>query len=52
LENENPPRSIFNIAFEFGQRGTLDNNLIKEKYGILSFSLTLYDFWFNKQKFD
>lgn len=45
-------RSIFNIAFEFGQRGTLDNNLIKEKYGILSFSLTLYDFWFKKQKFD
>ena len=45
-------RSIFNIAFEFGQRGTLDNNLIKEKYGILSFSLTLYDFWFKKQKID
>jgi len=45
-------RSIFNIAFELGQRGTLDNNLIKEKYGILSFSLTLYDFWFVQQKFD
>ena len=45
-------RSIFNIAFELGQRGTLDNNLIKEKYGILSFSLTLYDFWFKKRKFD
>ena len=45
-------RSIFNIAFELGQRGTLDNNLIKEKYGILSFSLTLYDFWFVQRKFD
>jgi len=45
-------RSIFNIAFELGQRGTLDNYLIKEKYGILSFSLTLYDFWFVQQKFD
>jgi len=45
-------RSIFNIAFELGQRGTLDNFLIKEKYGILSFSLTLYDFWFVQQKFD
>jgi len=45
-------RSIFNIAFELGQRGTLDNNLIKEKYGVLSFSLTLYDFWFVQQKFD
>ncbi|MBE9509809.1 MAG: hypothetical protein IMY71_02940 [Bacteroidetes bacterium] len=45
-------KSIFNIAFELGQRGTLDKNLIKEKYGILSFSLTLYDFWFLKPKFD
>jgi len=45
-------RSIFNIAFEMGQRGTLDNNLIKEKYGILSFSFTLYDFWFVQQKID
>jgi len=45
-------KSIFNIAFELGQRGTLDKSLIKEKYGILSFSLTLYDFWFVQQKFD
>jgi len=45
-------RSTFNIAVELGQRGTYDNNLIKEKYAILSFSLTLYDFWFIKRKFD
>lgn len=45
-------KSTFNINFELGQRGTLDNNLIKEKYGILSISLTLYDFWFVQQKFD
>ena len=45
-------RSTFNFAVELGQRGTYDNNLIKEKYAILSFSLTLYDFWFIKRKFD
>ncbi|MCH7658055.1 MAG: hypothetical protein IIB05_07025 [Bacteroidetes bacterium] len=45
-------KSMFNISFEMGQRGTLDNNLIKEKYSILSFSLTLHDFWFIQRKFD
>lgn len=45
-------RSMFNISFELGQRGTTDKNLIKEKYGIISFSLTLYDIWFVQRKFD
>ncbi len=42
----------FNIAYQYGVRGTLNNGLIKEKYHIVSFGLTLYDFWFVKRKYD
>ena len=45
-------RSTFNLAFNAGRRGTLENNLIRENYMFLSFSVTLYDFWFMKRKYD
>ncbi len=45
-------RSSVNIAFTYGTRGTLDNNLIKENYGIVTFSVTLHDLWFYKRKFE
>jgi len=45
-------RSSMNVAFTMGTRGTLENNLIKENYGILTFSVTLHDLWFFKRKFD
>ncbi len=45
-------KSSFNLAFEAGRRGTLENNLIRENYMFLSFSVTLHDFWFIKRKFD
>ena len=45
-------RSTFNLAFNAGRRGTLENNLIRESYMFLSFSVTLYDFWFMKRKYD
>jgi hypothetical protein len=45
-------KSSMNIAFTYGTRGTLDNNLVKENYGILTFSVTLHDLWFYKRKFD
>jgi hypothetical protein len=44
--------SSCNIACEIGQRGTLENNLIKENYVFLSFNVTLHDFWFIKRKYD
>ena len=49
LRNSN---SMFNIGVEMGQRGTTDNNLIKENFTRLNFSFTFYDFWFIKSKFD
>jgi hypothetical protein len=44
--------STFNITYEYGIRGTLDNGLIKEKYQIITVGLTLHDFWFFKPKYD
>ena len=45
-------RSSLNVAFTYGTRGTLENNLVKENYGILSFNVTLHDLWFYKRKYD
>ncbi|MDR1406153.1 MAG: hypothetical protein LBI89_02995 [Prevotellaceae bacterium] len=41
-----------NIAVELGQRGTARNNLIRERYWKISVSLSLYDIWFIKQRFE
>ncbi len=42
----------FNVAFEWGKRGTTNYGLIQENYGVLSLSFTFYDFWFIKRKFN
>jgi hypothetical protein len=45
-------KSSFNLACNMGKKGTLEDNLIQEKYVFLSFSVTLHDFWFYKRRFD
>ncbi len=45
-------KTTFNFAVEFGQRGTLAQNLIRENYFNFNFSLSLYDFWFFKRRID
>ncbi|NEU10312.1 hypothetical protein GZH53_18455 [Flavihumibacter sp. R14] len=48
-------RSTFyrvNFAAEIGQRGTLENNLIRERYLNLTLGFTMNDRWFIKPKFD
>jgi len=42
----------FNVSFELGSRGTTENSLVKETYGMLNLSFTFYDFWFIKRKFN
>lgn len=42
----------FNVSFEWGKRGTTDFGLIKETYGVVTLSLTFYDFWFLKRKYN
>lgn len=44
--------SMFDIALEVGQRGTLSNGLVQENYIKASINFTLQDFWFIKRKFD
>lgn len=43
--------TMFNTALEYGVRGTTSNNLIKENYFRFSFSVSLFDFWFLKRKY-
>lgn len=45
-------QSILNIAVELGQRGTVENSLIKESYVNLRLGFTLNDKWFNQRKYD
>ncbi|MBN1596758.1 MAG: hypothetical protein JW894_00545 [Bacteroidales bacterium] len=44
--------SNFNLTYEYGIRGTTENQLIKEKYHIITIGFTLHDFWFHKPKYD
>jgi hypothetical protein len=39
-----------NVAFVFGQRGTLENGLAKEVYGRLQLGILITDKWFSKRK--
>jgi hypothetical protein len=41
-----------NISWELGRKGTLDNNLVQETYGIFNVGFTFYDFWFVKRKYN
>jgi long-subunit fatty acid transport protein len=40
------------FGLEYGQRGTTDNNLIKEDFFSISFGLSLNDKWFQKRKYN
>ena len=44
--------SKFQLAFEYGQRGTTDNNLIQENYFRMTVGVTMNDRWFVKRKFE
>ncbi len=45
-------KTMINVSFDFGKRGTVNNNLIEEYYGLLRINLNLHDIWFVKSKFD
>lgn len=45
-------KTSFNVSLQLGQRGSLENNLIKENYFIFGLSFNLADTWFIKSKFD
>ena len=45
-------KSSLNISLTLGQRGTLDNNLIRENYILANFGMIINDRWFIKKKYD
>lgn len=45
-------KSALQISYEYGKRGTLDQNLVKENYHLINLSISLYDFWFIQSKYD
>lgn len=44
--------SNINIAYEYGQRGTIYGGLVQENYQNISISFSLNDKWFIKRKYD
>ncbi|MBA3665968.1 MAG: hypothetical protein H0W61_17455 [Bacteroidetes bacterium] len=44
--------SMVNIGVQYGQMGTLSNNLVKDNYWRISFGFTFSDRWFQKFKYD
>ncbi|MCX7985601.1 MAG: hypothetical protein N2662_01495 [Bacteroidales bacterium] len=44
--------TFFHVGFEVGRRGTTSHNLIEDNYKRVFLSLSLYDFWFFKRKYD
>lgn len=45
-------QSVINVGVELGQRGTTDNQLIRERYMRIVVGFTLNDRWFIKRKYD
>ncbi|MBN2486219.1 MAG: hypothetical protein JXB34_09620 [Bacteroidales bacterium] len=44
--------TTFDIGYQYSIRGTTNNGLVKENTHIVTFGLTLHDFWFLKPKYD
>ncbi len=40
------------ISLDMGQRGSMKNNLVRERYIMMNFSISLHDIWFIKYKYD
>ena len=45
-------KSEINLSVEVGERGTTNNNLIKEQFLHFQIGLSLRDIWFVKRKYD
>jgi hypothetical protein len=45
-------RSFLNVGLEAGERGTISNGLIRERYTKLTVSMSMHDYWFVKRKFN
>ena len=39
-------------SVDFGQRGALEDNMVRERYIQFNFNLNLHDIWFVKRKYN
>ena len=44
-------KSMINFAFEFGNRGTVKNDLVQENFFKFTFGLSIYERWFVKHRY-
>jgi len=44
-------KSMLNFAFEFGNKGTVENNLVQENFMKFTFGLSIYERWFVKSRY-
>lgn len=44
-------KSMLNFAFEFGNKGTVKNNLVQENFFKFTFGLSIYERWFVKSRY-
>ncbi|RLD37893.1 MAG: hypothetical protein DRI97_08340 [Bacteroidetes bacterium] len=44
-------KSMLNFAFEFGNKGTVENNLVQENFVKFTFGLSIYERWFIKARY-
>ena len=42
----------FTLGVDFGQRGSLDGDMIRERYICISIGFNLYDIWFRKPRYE
>lgn len=45
-------KTVFNVTLQYGQRGSLKNELVKEDYFIVGVNFSLADRWFVKSRID
>lgn len=45
-------KTVFNVTLQYGQRGSLKNELVKEDYFIVGVNFNLVDRWFVKSRID
>ena len=45
-------KTMIHVSFEMGKRGTVENDLIEEKFGRVSVAFSLFDKWFYKKRFE
>ena len=45
-------KTRFNVCFEYGKWGNLQNNLVQETYFITSFNIALHERWYQRRKLD